>query len=70
MPEPKHNQTLQQVDAESRDLLGEFVKMFEAMPQKYCLFCEATSNLGTEAHKPHCPYRRATKLLSERAPSA
>jgi hypothetical protein len=66
---PKFDETPQQVDAEYRELLGEFVRMFEAMPQKYCLFCEATSSLGTEAHKPDCPYRRATKLLSERAPS-
>jgi hypothetical protein len=66
---PKSDETPQQDDAEYRELLGEFVRMFEAMPQKYCLFCEATSSLGTEAHKPDCPYRRATKLLSERAPS-
>ena len=74
MPEPKPpkpNETLQQVDAESRELLGEFVEMFEAMPQKYCLFCEATG-LGTElishiapiAEQPSCSVsgRRVPKL--------
>ena len=65
---PKPNETSQR-GAEYRELLAEFVRMFEAMPQKCCLFCEATSSLGTEAHKPECPYRRATKLLSQGAPS-
>jgi len=60
---PKTNEIPQPVDAEYRELLGEFVRMFEAMPQKHCLFCEATSKLRIEAHKPECPYRRATKFL-------
>jgi hypothetical protein len=69
MPKLKTLDEPQQVSAEYRELLAEFVRMFEAMPQKYCLFCEATSSLGTEAHKPECPYCRATKLLGEQAPS-
>jgi hypothetical protein len=35
----------QQVTAEYRELLAQFIRMFEAMPQKYCLFCEATSKV-------------------------
>jgi hypothetical protein len=65
---PKPNETSRR-GAEYRELLGEFIRMFEAMPQKYCLFCEATSSLGPEAHKPDCAYRRATNLLSERGPT-
>ena len=49
---------------ESVTLLSEFVRMFETIPQKYCLFCEANSLLGVEAHKAECPFRRALKLLS------
>jgi hypothetical protein len=37
--------------------------MFEIIPQKYCLFCEANSLPGVEAHKAECPFR-ALKLLS------
>jgi len=45
-------------------LLAEFVRMFETIPQKYCLFCEANSMLGVEAHSAECPFRRALKLTS------
>ena len=55
----------EQLHSEYRELLAEFVRMFETIRQKYCLFCEATANLGIEAHKPECPYRRASKLISE-----
>ena len=53
-----------QVDAE-RELLAEFVRMFATIPQKYCLFCEASTSLGMEAHKADCPYRGALKLVGE-----
>ena len=65
MPKLKTLEDPPQVNAEYRVLLAEFVRMFEAMPQKYCLFCEATASLGIEAHKVECPYRRASKLISE-----
>jgi hypothetical protein len=65
MPKLKTLEEPQQVSAEYHELLAEFVRMFEAMPQKYCLFCEATASLGIEAHKAECPYRRASKLISE-----
>jgi len=55
----------QQVYSEYRELLAEFVRVFGTIPQKYCLFCEATTTLGMEAHKAECPYRRASKLLGE-----
>jgi len=44
---------------------SEFIRMSEAMPQKYCLFCEANASLGIEAHKAECPYRKASMLISE-----
>ena len=50
----------QQVSAEYREVLAEFVRMFEATPQKYCFFCESTATLGMEAHRAECPYRRAS----------
>jgi hypothetical protein len=65
MPKLKTLEEPQQVSAEYRELLAEFVRMFETIRQKYCLFCEATATLGIEAHKPECPYRRASKLVSE-----
>ena len=54
-----------QVSAEYHELLAEFVRMFEAMPQRYCMFCEASTSLGMEAHKADCPYRGALKLVGE-----
>jgi hypothetical protein len=45
------------------ELLGEFVKAFQSIPQRYCLFCEANAGLGIEAHKPDCPFRRASELV-------
>ena len=55
----------EQLHSEYRELLAELVRMFETIPQKYCLFCEATASLGIEAHKAECPYRRASKLVGE-----
>ena len=54
----------QQVLSEYRELLVEFLRFFETIPQKYCLFCEANATLSMEAHKAECPYRRASKLVS------
>jgi hypothetical protein len=47
-------------------LLEEFVKVFETIPQKYCLFCEANAALGLEAHKADCPYLQASNLIAPR----
>ena len=55
----------QQVLSEYRELLAEFLRLFETIPQKYCLFCEANTALSMEAHKAECPYRKASKLVSE-----
>ena len=55
----------EQLHSQYRELLAELVRMFETIPQKYCLFCEVTATLGIEAHKAECPYRRASKLVSE-----
>jgi hypothetical protein len=30
-------------------LLNEFMKVFQSIPQRYCLFCEANAALGIEA---------------------
>jgi hypothetical protein len=54
---PKHS------EPECLELLGEFIKAFQNIPQRYCLFCEANAGLGIEAHKPDCPYRRASDLV-------
>ena len=48
-------------------LLNEFVKAFQSIPQRYCLFCEATAGLGVEAHKPDCPFRRASELIKAKS---
>ena len=55
---------------ECLELLNEFVKAFQSIPQRYCLFCEANAGLGIEAHKPDCPFRRASELIktSQSAP--
>jgi hypothetical protein len=55
----------QQVLSDYRELLAEFLRLFETIPQKYCLFCEANTALNMEAHNAECPYRRASKLVSE-----
>ena len=49
--------------ADCVELLGEFVKAFQNIPQRYCLFCEANAALGIEAHKADCPFRRASDLV-------
>ena len=54
----------QKVLSEYRELLADFVRLFETIPQKYCLFCEANTTLSMEAHKAECAYRRASKLVS------
>ena len=50
-------------EPECLELLNEFVKAFQSIPQRYCLFCEANAGLGMEAHKPDCPFRRASELI-------
>jgi hypothetical protein len=54
---PKHS------ESECLELLGEFIQAFQNIPQRYCLFCEANAALGIEAHKPDCPFRRASELI-------
>jgi hypothetical protein len=63
MSQPKTTEEPERVSAEYPELLADFVRMFETIPQKYCLFCEATATLGIDAHKAECPYRRASKLM-------
>jgi hypothetical protein len=58
-----------QSEPECLELLHEFVKAFESIPQRYCLFCEANAALGIEAHKPDCPFRRASQLIKQKTPS-
>jgi hypothetical protein len=50
-------------EPECVELLHEFVKAFQSIPQRYCLFCEANAGLGMEAHKSDCPFRRASELI-------
>ena len=57
------SKTTRQSEPECLDLLKEFVRIFETIPQQYCLFCEASTALGLEAHKEDCPWRRAAKLI-------
>jgi len=65
MFQPKTTEEPQRINAEYCELLAEFVRMFETIPQTYCLFCEAAASLVIEAHKAECPYRRASKLVSD-----
>jgi hypothetical protein len=55
---------------ECLELLGEFIRTFQSIPQRYCLFCEANAGLGIEAHRPDCPLRSASELVktSQSAP--
>jgi hypothetical protein len=48
------------------ELLKEFVKEFERIPQRYCRFCKAKTALGIDVHKPDCPLRRASSLIREK----
>ena len=57
-------------EPECLELLNEFVKAFQNIPQRYCLFCEANAALGIEAHKPDCPFRRASEIIKQKMPSA
>ena len=50
-------------EPECLELLNEFVKTFQSIPQRYCLFWEANAGLGMEAHKPDYPFRRASELV-------
>ena len=59
-----------QSEPECLELLGEFIKAFQNIPQRYCLFCEANAGLGIEAHKPDCPFRRASELIKQKTPPA
>jgi hypothetical protein len=54
-------------DPECLALLHEFVKAFQNIPQRYCLFCEANAGLGIEAHKPDCPSKRASEPVKTAA---
>jgi phosphoribosyl-dephospho-CoA transferase len=45
------------------ELLKEFVKVFESIPQRYCLFCEASAQLGSRGHRRDCPFGLAKKLI-------
>jgi hypothetical protein len=38
--------TTRQSEPECLELLKEFVRIFETIPQQYCLFCEANTALG------------------------
>jgi hypothetical protein len=49
------------------ELLGEFVRAFQSIPQRYCLFCEANAALGPEAHRADCPLRRASELIKTKS---
>jgi len=61
---PKPTETLtSEIKPECLELLNEFLKAFQSIPQRYCLFCEANAGLGIEAHKPDCPFRRASELV-------
>ena len=64
MKEKAANQKAQDQSApDCLELLNEFLKAFQNIPQSYCLFCEANAALGMEAHKPDCPFRRASELI-------
>jgi len=53
------DQAPQQLQPDCLELLKEFVKEFERIPQRYCRFCRAKTALGIDVHKPDCPLRRA-----------
>ena len=55
-----------QSEPECLELLGAFVRAFQNIPQRYCLFCEANAALGIEAHNPDCPFRRASELIQQK----
>jgi hypothetical protein len=52
-----------QSEPDCLELLGECVKAFQSIPQRYCLYCEANAALGPEAHRADCPLRRASELI-------
>ena len=71
MKKKAENQKAQDQSApDCLELLGEFIKAFQNIPQRYCLFCEANAGLGIEAHKKDCPFRRASELLQQKMTSA
>jgi hypothetical protein len=45
------------------------MKAFQSIPQRYCFFCEANAGLGIDAHKPDCPFRKASELINQKTPS-
>lgn len=59
----KAKSTTRKPAPECLEVLKEFVRIFETIPQQYCLFCEANTALGMEAHKADCPWRRAARLI-------
>ena len=60
---PANQKSPKPSEPECVELLHEFVKAFQSIPQRYCLFCEANAGLGIDAHKPDCPFRRASELI-------
>ena len=60
-PNPKLNPSAES-GSECLQLLAEFVRMFQTIPQSYCLFCEANTALGMAAHRETCPFRLAWEL--------
>ncbi len=49
-------------EPECSELLNEFVKPIQYPKTRLCI-CEADAGLGMEAHKPDCPFRRASELV-------
>jgi hypothetical protein len=41
--------------------------LFQSIPLRHCLLCEAIAALGMDAHQPGWPFRRASKLLGEQS---
>ena len=60
---PANQKARKPPEPECLELLNEFLKAFQNIPQRYCLFCEANAGLGIEAHKSDCPFRRASELV-------
>ena len=64
--EPKKSEP-HQSEPDCLELLGEFVRAFQSIPQRYCLFCEANAALGIEAHRADCPFLRASELIKTKS---
>lgn len=59
---PKPQPAGDEYGIDCRQLLAEFVRMFQTIPQTYCLFCDANTALGVAAHRETCPFRQAWEL--------